>query len=199
MPRIHAVDTLYLDQVAAPECGPDDVVVRVRECGICGSDLGYLAMGGITAPGTPMPLGHELWGEVGQVGENVQHVQCGDAVVVQPMSNGNSIGNGGSEGGFTPELLVRNAALDTGGVIKLPSGFAEEFGPLVEPLAVAQHGANRVAATAQDKAVIFGAGPIGLSLLQVLSYRGLSDIAVVDLSQAAPAKGRRIGRYRLIG
>ncbi|MEZ5501237.1 MAG: alcohol dehydrogenase catalytic domain-containing protein [Halioglobus sp.] len=159
--RIHGVNDLHLDRVAPPECGADDVIVQVRECGICGSDLGYLAMGGLTAPGTPMPIGHELWGVVSETGANVTHVAVGDRVVVQPMSNGNNIGNGGTEGGFSPYLLVRNAARDPGSTLRLPAELPAAFGALVEPLSVAQHGANRVAATAADRAVIFGAGPIG--------------------------------------
>jgi 2-desacetyl-2-hydroxyethyl bacteriochlorophyllide A dehydrogenase len=191
--RIHGVNDLRLDTAPVPICGPDDVIVQVKECGICGSDLGYLAMGGLTGPDVPMPLGHELWGLVHEVGANVSHVVTGDRVVVQPMSNGNNIGNGGPEGGFSPYLLVRNAALDPGSTVKIPADLPEHIGALVEPLSVAQHGANRVAAVASDKAVIFGAGPIGLSLLQVLKYRGLQDIVVVDLAQrrldAAQAMG----------
>ena len=179
--RIHGKDDLRLDSVESPACGDDDVVVKVRQCGICGSDLGYVAMGGLTGPDVPMPLGHELWGEVSEIGCNVTHVVAGDRVVVQPMSSGNSIGNGGTEGGFSPYLLVRNAATHPDSTLKLPLELPQEYGALVEPLAVAQHGANRVAAEASDKAVIYGAGPIGLSILQVLRYRGLTDIVVVDL------------------
>ncbi|MFT4614635.1 MAG: 2-desacetyl-2-hydroxyethyl bacteriochlorophyllide A dehydrogenase [Bacteroidia bacterium] len=197
--RIHGVDVLRLDHVLAPGCGADDVVVKVRECGICGSDLGYLAMGGLTGPDQPMPLGHELWGEVHEVGENVRHVGPGDHVVVQPMSNGNNIGNGGTEGGFSPFLLVRNAANDIGSTLKLPADLPREFGALVEPLSVAQHGANRIAAEATDKAAIFGAGPIGLSLLQVLAYRGLTDTAVIDLSELRLARATELGALALRG
>jgi 2-desacetyl-2-hydroxyethyl bacteriochlorophyllide A dehydrogenase len=191
--RIHGVDDLRLDTIAPPVCGPNDVVVQVRECGICGSDLGYLAIGGLTGPDTPMPLGHELWGVVSEAGSNVSHVATGDRVVVQPMSNGNNIGNGGTEGGFSPFLLVRNAALDTGSTVKLPPELPEACGALVEPLSVAQHGANRVVATTADKAVIFGAGPIGLSMVQVLHFRGLENIVVVDLSD------RRLDAARAMG
>lgn len=191
--RIHGVNDLRLDQISPPVCGANDVVVQVRECGICGSDLGYLAMGGLTGPDTPMPLGHELWGLVSEVGANVTHVIAGDRVVVQPLSNGNIIGNGGPEGGFSPYLLVRNAAVDPGSVLKLPAGFPQEYGALVEPLSVAQHSANRVAASADDKAVIFGAGPIGLSIVQALKYRGLRDIVVVDLSERRLEAARALG------
>ncbi|MCB1687997.1 MAG: alcohol dehydrogenase catalytic domain-containing protein [Halioglobus sp.] len=195
--QIHGVNDLRLDQIAPPQCGPDDLIVRVRECGICGSDLGYLAMGGLTGPDTPMPLGHELWGEVSETGKNVIHVAAGDRVVVQPMSNGNNIGNGGGEGGFSPYLLVRNAALDAGSTLKVPQELPENYGALVEPLSVAQHGANRVAASAVDKAVIFGAGPIGLSMVQVLHYRGLENVVVVDLSDRRLDAARAMGAIPL--
>lgn len=195
--QIHGVNDLRLDLTSAPVCGPDDVVVEVRECGICGSDLGYLAMGGLTGPDTPMPLGHELWGMVSETGANVTHVVAGDRVVVQPMSNGNNIGNGGSEGGFSPYLLVRNAALDPRSTLKVPAQLPQEYGALVEPLSVAQHGANRVIATAGDKAVIFGAGPIGLSMVQVLRYRGLDNIVVVDLSDRRLDAARAMGAVSL--
>jgi 2-desacetyl-2-hydroxyethyl bacteriochlorophyllide A dehydrogenase len=195
--QIHGINDLRLDSIPPPLCGPDDVVVQVRECGICGSDLGYLAMGGLMGPGRPMPLGHELWGVVSSTGGNVTHVAAGDRVVVQPMSNGNNIGNGGTEGGFSPYLLVRNAALHSDSLFRMPPELPEAFGALVEPLSVAQHGANRVAAAAADRAVVFGAGPIGLSIVQVLKYRGLQDIVVVDLSERRLAAAHAMGAIPL--
>lgn len=197
--RIHGKDDLRLDNVVPPACGDDDVVVKVQQCGICGSDLGYVAMGGLTGPDTPMPLGHELWGQVSETGSNVTHVVAGDRVVVQPMSSDNRIGNGGSEGGFSPYLLVRNAASHPDSTVRLPAGLPSEYGALVEPLAVAQHGANRVAAQAGDKAVIYGAGPIGLSILQVLKYRGLTNIVVVDLAQQRLQVASDMGAIALRG
>jgi len=191
--RIHGVDDVRLDEVAPPQCAENDVLVRVRECGICGSDLGYVAMGGLTGPDTPMPLGHELWGEVSEVGANVNHVAIGDRVVVQPMCNGNNIGNGGPEGGFSPILKVANAALDPGAVIKLPEVLPSALGALVEPLAVAQHGVNRVSASEADRAVVFGAGPIGLCMLLALRYRGLKDVVVVDLAPQRLELAQRLG------
>jgi 2-desacetyl-2-hydroxyethyl bacteriochlorophyllide A dehydrogenase len=191
--QIHGVNDLRLDSIAPPLCGPDDVVVQVRECGICGSDLGYLAMGGLMGPGRPMPLGHELWGLVSETGGNVTHVAAGDRVVVQPLGNGTNIGNGGTEGGFSPYLLVRNAALHKDSLFRMPPELPETFGALVEPLSVAQHGANRVAAAADDRAVVFGAGPIGLSIVQVLKYRGLQNIVVVDLSERRLAAALAMG------
>ncbi len=197
--KIHAANELRLDSIAAPQCGVNDVVVQVQQCGICGSDLGFLSMGGVMGPGEPMALGHELWGYVHQLGENVSHIKKGDRVVVQPMSNDNYIGNGGPEGGFSPYLLVRGAALDPGSTPKIPDGLPDEYGALVEPLAVAQHSANRVEATADDAAVIFGAGPIGLALLLVLQHRGLDNIVIVDLSDKRLQLAAAMGAHSIRG
>ncbi|MAT93447.1 MAG: hypothetical protein CME59_12680 [Halioglobus sp.] len=146
-----------------------------------------------------MRLGHELWGEVSEAGDNVTHVAVGDRVVVQPMSNGSNIGNGGGEGGFTPYLLVRDAARDPGSTPRLPDAMPDAWGALVEPLSVAQHGANRVAANAADSAVIYGAGPIGLSMVQVLRYRGLDNIVAVDLSARRLEAAANMGAVPLRG
>ncbi len=197
--NIHGVNDLRLDTVPYPHCGPDDVIVQVQQCGICGSDLGYLAMGGLLGPGVPMAIGHELWGQIYEAGANVVHVNVADNVIVQPIANDNLIGNGGAEGGLSPYLLVRNAALDTDSAIKLPVGLPQEYGALVEPLAVAQHSANRLAACAEDKAVIFGAGPIGIALLQILQNRELADIVVVDLSAKRLQLAASLGAHTIRG
>ena len=114
---IHGPGDLRLDERPEPAPAPADVVVRVHACGICGSDLGYVAAGGLGAPGAGgrMPLGHEIAGVVARVGSAVRDLAPGDHVVVNPMAAGNNIGNGGPEGGLAPLLLVRNAA-GTGGV-----------------------------------------------------------------------------------
>ena len=63
--RIHAPGQVSLDRVELPECGPRDAIVEVHACGICGSDLSYIKLGGLAGPsGEPMPLGHELAGVV---------------------------------------------------------------------------------------------------------------------------------------
>jgi threonine dehydrogenase-like Zn-dependent dehydrogenase len=78
-------------------------------------------------------------------------------------------------------------------------GLPDEYGALVEPFAVAQHGANRVSACADDKAVIFGAGPIGLALLLLLRYRGLKDVVVVDLSEKRLQLAASLGAHSVRG
>ena len=178
--RIHGVDDVRVDAVERPVIGDDDALIQVSMCGICGSDLSYIAMGGVGAI-RPMPLGHELSGVVAQTGANVSHVAEGDPVVVNPMACGNGIGNGGPEGAFAPFLKVRGA--DERAVIKVPSSLSAETAALIEPLAVAMHGCRQGRVAASDKAVIFGAGPIGLCAVINLRHLGLRDVVVVDLSE----------------
>ena len=85
--RVHGPGDVRVDDVAAAEPGPRDAVVRVAACGICGSDLSYIRMGGVAGPGRePMCLGHEMAGVVDHVGPEVGTVSVGDRVVVQPGS-----------------------------------------------------------------------------------------------------------------
>ena len=180
--QIHGVNEVRIDRVPTPVCGEHDVIVQVQQCGICGSDLGYIAMGGLLGPGKPMPIGHELSGVVREAGSAVTHLTVGDRVVVNPEGAGNRIGNSGPEGGFAPFLLVRNVTQDAGVVLKLPDSLDFETGALVEPLSVAMHAVHQSQAKPGDRVVVFGAGPIGLGIVMVLRYYGIDAISVVDRS-----------------
>ena len=191
--QIHGVNKVKLDKIKKPVAGPNDVVVSVSQCGICGSDLGYIAMGGLLGPGIPMPLGHELSGTVVEAGANVTHVKNGDRVVVNPEANNNHIGNSGGEGGFSPYLLVKGAAIDNDCVIALPDNIDFEIGALVEPLSVSMHAVHQGHTSIDDRVVIFGAGPIGLGIVIVLKYYGTKNIIVVDKAEQRLAMARQLG------
>jgi 2-desacetyl-2-hydroxyethyl bacteriochlorophyllide A dehydrogenase len=178
--QVHGVDDVRIDAVACPSPGPGDVLVRVAACGICGSDLGYISQGGLGR--IPMPLGHELAGTVEACGERIAELAIGQRVTVNPMANGQSIGNGGSEGGFAPLLLVKDVDRSPLAVIPLPDTISFEQGALIEPLAVAMHGVHQSGAQAGQSVLVFGAGPIGLCTVIVLRHFGIDRIAVADRS-----------------
>ncbi len=189
---VHGVDDVRLAEIACPVPGEDDAVLEVAACGICGSDLAYIAMGGLLgAQGQPMPLGHELSGRIVALGGNVSHLAEGARVVVNPVA-ANNLGNGGSEGGFTQRLLVRNAS-EPGVLLPLPDSLSDEQGALVEPLSVATHAVNQAEVRVSDKIVVFGAGPIGLGTVAVLRFRGVDNITVVDVSEKRLALARQLG------
>lgn len=178
---VHGPGDIRVDDMAAPCAGARDVVIRTATIGICGSDLGYIAAGGVTGPADkPIPLGHELCGTVAQIGSDVQGFAVGERVIINPMFN--SIGNGGPEGGFAGQLLVRDVVSHPDSLLRMPESLSAEGGALAEPLAVALHAVNRSEAKPGDKVAIFGGGTIGLAVLAVLKRRGVDDVVLFDLS-----------------
>lgn len=180
--RLHGPGEVRLDDVETPQPGPRDVVVRVQACGICGSDLGYIKVGGIAGPvSDPIPLGHEFSAVVDRVGAEVSTYRPGMRVVVNPLAAGNNIGNGGDAGAFAREIVIRDVE-QAPTLFPIPDDLPFDQAALAEPLGVALQAVERAGVAAGDKVTIFGAGPIGLMTLAALLYRGFSDVAIVDLS-----------------
>ena len=196
--QIHGPDDVRMDDIPQPEPGPDDVVVRVQSCGICGSDLGYVKLGGLAGPGpAPMPIGHEFSGIVDKKGANVRSVAEGARVVVNPLAAGNAIGNGGPEGAFASHLLVRNVESDRC-LYEIPDAMSFDVAALSEPLGVGMQAVDRAGVVAGEKAVVFGAGPIGLATATALHDRGVEDIIAVDLSDTRLAIARKLAAAKTI-
>ena len=185
---IHDVNDVRLDEYERGETGPKDVVVKIKACGICGSDLSYIKMGGIPAPGTKTALGHEASGEVIEVGSEVTSLAVGSQVVI----NGMFVGSGGMEGAFTEELLLRDAEA-MGKLLPIPAGVPYDIAALCEPLAVAMHGVNRAEVKPGDKVVVFGCGPIGLGMVLWLVDRGITDVVALDLAPERRERALALG------
>src|SRR3546814_18871551 len=106
--NIHEVDDFRLDPYQRPEAGAADVVIRVKACGICGSDLTYITHGGIhRKPGGVTPLGHDAPGDVMFVGTDVSGLDVGQSVIVNPIGSPSYVGSGGRDGPFHQALMVR--------------------------------------------------------------------------------------------
>jgi len=195
MPRvqIHGVDSVAIDEVSVAPIGDDDVRVRVRYCGICGSDLGFISQGGMFGPGHRMALGHEFSGVVDTVGRHVTRFKPGQNVVVNPMNNMALIGNGGPEGGFSPYVAVRNVTHDLQGMLPLPDAISLEHAALIEPLAVGLHAVHQARVAQTDRIVVMGAGPIGLCITLMLKHQGCGKIIVVDRSAHRLAIAQQLG------
>lgn len=191
--NIHGVNDVRLDPCETPTPGKSDVVVHVKACGICGSDLTYIKIGGIhRKPDGVTPLGHEAAGEIVAVGEAVRGVSVGQRVVVNPMMTPSYIGSGGPEGAFTEQLLVRDARMGDS-LLPIPSDLPYEIAALTEPLAVALHGVNRAQVKPGDKVVVFGCGPIGLGMVLWLVDRGITDVVALDLAPERLERAEALG------
>lgn len=181
--RLHAANDIRLDQVAIPTPGPNDILVKVMHCGICGSDLSYTKLGSLPGGVSPMPLGHEFAGVVDAKGCNVAAVSIGDRVAINPEGAGNAIGCGGTQGAFAAYVLVENVVADPGLVIKLPASIDFELSALIEPLAVGMNGIDRANIQTGETVVVFGAGPVGLSAALLAKHCYDVDVVVADLSE----------------
>ncbi|WP_043454087.1 zinc-dependent alcohol dehydrogenase [Streptomyces fulvoviolaceus] len=173
--------------VELPAPGPKDVLVKIRSCGICGTDVTFLHMGGMPARAhaggelVPVALGHEPAGEIVEVGADIADLKVGDRVVVNPQDAPTGIiGCGGKFGGMSEYLLVEDAVVGRS-VAVFPDTVPFDVAALNEPMAVARHCVNRSEAKPDDKVVVFGAGPIGLGAAIWLKLRGVEHVVVVDI------------------
>jgi threonine dehydrogenase-like Zn-dependent dehydrogenase len=191
--RVHGPHDVRVDDIDPPQPGPRDAVVRIAACGICGSDLSYIKMGGMAGPGPePLCLGHEMAGVVDWVGAEVESVRIGDRVVVEPGNDEvGRIGGGGPQGGLTPELLVREA--DAGLLHAVPDGLSLQVAAFAEPLAVGMHAVDQAQVQSGEAVAVFGCGPIGLAAIATLVDRGHERVVGIDLSPARLALAEDLG------
>lgn len=196
--NIHEVDDVRLDETSVPEPGPKDVVIDVKNCGICGSDLTYIKMGGIyRQPGGVTPIGHEASGVISFVGDEVKDIEIGQRVVVNPMTTPSFIGSGGPEGAFTQKLRVRDALLGVN-ILPIDDKLPFEIAAMAEPLSVAMHSVNRAEVSPGDKVVVFGCGPIGLGMVLWLADRGITDLVAIDLFDERLERAKEMGASHVI-
>lgn len=198
--RIHGPDDVRLDEIPEPRVGPDDALLAVAACGICGSDVGYVRLGGVQGPvAEPLAIGHELAGTVVALGERVRlpRIGIGTRVALHPGAAGFGLGNGGPEGGFTPRLLVRGAG-GGGSLFPIPDDMPFEIAALAEPLGVGMNAVDRVDVRPGERVAVLGAGPIGLAAVATLRDRGIEDVVAIDRSERRLEIARKLGARETI-
>jgi len=190
--------TTAVVDVDTPTAGPADVLVKIRACGICGSDTFYIARGGIPPREGATPIGHEPAGEVVEVGADVSGIAVGDHVVINPIASRTAlIGSGGPQGALSEFLLIEGAVLGTH-LALISKDVPFEVAALNEPMAVARHAVNRTSPKPGDKVVVFGAGPIGLGAAIGYKLSGASSVVVVDIQPARLEKALAVGADAVI-
>jgi len=199
---------LSVVDMPVPEPGDDDVLVRVRACGICGSDVhGYDGSTGRRVP--PLVMGHEAAGVVERVGPGVVGFTAGERVTFDSTVScgrchfcrggqinlcdnrtvlGVSCGDYRRHGAFAEYVAVPSRIL-----YKLPDSLAFERAALVESVSIAVHAVNRHAPKPDDVVTVVGAGMIGVLILQVLKSRGCRNIVAVDVDSRKLALAQRVG------
>jgi 2-desacetyl-2-hydroxyethyl bacteriochlorophyllide A dehydrogenase len=189
-----------VQETEAPEVQPGGVLVRVRNCGICGSDLHFYRGEFPAVPG--LRLGHEIAGEVAAVGEGVTGLSIGQPVAVEPVEvcwECNFCRTGRYQlcpdrkllGHMVPGAFAEYVHVPAYTIHPLPGGVDFEVGALVEPLAVAVHGLRLVGLSVGERVAIIGSGTIGLMALVGARALGASDIFMTARypHQAEAARG----------
>lgn len=195
---VTGVDRVEWVDVPEPTAGPRDVLLRIRACGICGSDAFYAHVGGIPPHVGATHLGHEPAAEVVEVGEQVEGIAVGDHVVIDTMRfTDGLLGSGGAQGGLTPLVVVRDAQLGVQ-LKRIPKDVPWDVAALNEPMAVALHAVNRTDPKPGAKVAVFGAGPIGLGALLAYRRRGAEHVVVIDVQPDRLKKALEIGADAVI-
>lgn len=184
----YEAEDLRLEDVSEPEAGPDEVVVKVLACGFCGSDIEYYfgksPLGTPTGKG-PLVLGHEICGRVVQAGKLAEQYGLveGDRVSLNPVQSCNAC-NACRSGGlqFCQNLTVLGVTMNGGfaeyaktkiaHAYKLPESLTDEQGAFVEMLSSAVYAVGRAEVEPGHFAVVYGPGPVGLAMVQLLKNEG---------------------------
>jgi L-iditol 2-dehydrogenase len=197
-----------LEDAAEPPLRPDSVMVAVKACGICGSDVhGMDGSTGRRQP--PIIMGHEAAGVIARIGADVQGWEAGARVTFdstiycgtceycrsgrinlcdQRRVLGVSCAEYRQNGAFAQFVAVPQRVL-----YRLPDAMPFEHAALTEPLSIAFHAVRRAGTKASDRAVVVGAGLIGLMLVQTLRRAGCTQILAVDIAEEKLALAKKLG------
>lgn len=179
-------------EIEVPKPQADQVLVRIRRIGVCGSDI-HVYHGTHPFTSYPVTQGHEVSGEVVEVGEYVKDFAVGDKVVIEPQvfcgrcypclhGKYNLCENLKVMGFQTTGTASDFFAVDASKVTHIPADMSYDDGAMMEPLAVTVHAAKRFADLKECKAVVLGCGPIGILLVQVLKALGAAQVLATDIS-----------------
>ena len=200
--------TFEYTDVPDPTVGDDDVLVRVKACGICGSDVaGHTGKTGRRLP--PLVMGHEAAGVVERVGRNVSGFTAGDRICfdstvycnqcpackqglfnrcVKRQVLGVSVPEFKRDGAFAELLAVPHWIC-----ARLPDPMSFVQAALLEPASIGVHAASRAPITSSDTVVVIGAGTIGLFILQAAKLRGAKTVVACDLNEFRLGLARQVG------
>jgi 2-desacetyl-2-hydroxyethyl bacteriochlorophyllide A dehydrogenase len=191
-----------LKQVPYPQPAPDQVVVRVMACGLCGTDR-HLYHGDFPAH-YPLIPGHEFSGTIAQVGSAVMNWHVGDRVIVDPNiacgecyfcrnAQINHCLNHAAMGVTQDGAFAEFVAAPAHNVYAIGNDLSFAEAAMVEPLSCVVYGMRRLQLLNGDTVLIFGAGPIGLMLMQCCKHGGASSVTIVDTDDQRLAMARPLG------
>lgn len=187
---------LRAEDVEKPTIGPRELLLKVKVCAICGTDIRIYSGKKTKGIRYPSVIGHEFSGEIAEVGSEVAGWKPGERVAVAPviacrscfyckygMENAclNRTAMGYEfDGGFAEYIRIPSVLIEAGNLFYIPDGISFEEAAMVEPLGCVLNGSKNAAITLNDTIVIIGAGPIGLMHIQVAKLKGAKTVIVTE-------------------
>lgn len=201
---------LRVENSPMPKVGPEDILIQVKACGICGTDVHiYEGDKGAAEVTPPTILGHEFSGVIAEVGSNVTKYKVGDRVCIDPncycgkcdfCRNGiahyctDMIGYGTTvNGGFAEYCSVNQRQ-----VYKLGDNTTFEQGAMTEPVACCLHGMDMCNIHPGSNVVVIGGGMIGLLMLQLSKLAGAARVALIEPVESKRVIAKKLGADILI-
>ena len=200
---------LVIEEREVPQPAEGEVIVKVKLAGICGSDS-HIYRGHNPFAKYPRVIGHEFFGVIDEVGEGVDRSRIGERVSVDPVISCGccypcSVGRPNvcssltvlgvhRDGGFS-----QYASVPSKNAYKIPDEISDEFAVMIEPFTIAANVTGHLKPTEDDIALIYGAGPMGLTLVQALKgvYQ-VKQVIVVDRIDERLAMAQKSGADKVI-
>ena len=201
--KLTGIQEIVYEDVPEPTAGPGQVVVDIKACGICGSDIhAYLGEHPLMQP--PLVMGHEFSGTIKELGKDVTGLQIGQRITVEPLlvcgecqrcrsGRYNVCEDLRVMGCHADGAYAESLAVPAEKVVHLPNAVSFLDGAMIEPAAVAHHAARRAYLQGGEKILLFGAGTIGLFTLQMLKAYGAGPVTCVDLSEHRLSLAKNLG------
>ena len=195
--RFYAPGDIRLEEIAEPQVSAGEVKIRVRNCSTCGTDV-KISRSGHPNMTPPQVMGHEIAGEIVDVGDGVvgwvagDRVQviaaipdgtCADCLAGRPTVCAHQLSMGYQfPGGFAEYMIVPREVLRVDGLNRIPEGLGYAEASLAEPLACVLNGQELSRVGSGDVVVVIGSGPIGCLHVRLARARGAAKVILVDLN-----------------
>ena len=203
---------MRLEEVEIPEIGPEEVLVRIKAVGICGSDVHYYLHGRAASfiVTKPLILGHECAGEVVEVGDKVRQIDVGQRVVIEPgfpcrkchfcIEGRYNLCREVKFYGAPPfnGTFAEYVTAPKQNVYPIPETMSYEEGAMIEPLSVGMMAAKMGKVGVNDVVAVLGAGPIGQMILQAAKVHGAPEIYVTDVIDYRLEYAKKYGATEII-
>lgn len=204
---LEKVNKIEITDIPVPKPASDEVVIKVKTCGMCGTDL-KLYTGQYTAR-VPVVPGHEYAGEIVEVGKSVRNLRPGQRVVSDPNEScGKCYWCRNHQPCFCNDLAAYGVLRDGGfaeyctatekGVYPIPEGIDDEVAAFAEPVSCVVHAADRIGYRPGETVAILGGGPLGQIHLQFALNSGASKVVLADPNQSRRELAQKFGAHAVI-